>query len=49
MSFRGTDDQKILLEHGPGALLRWFPHMGHMGEPLSTPWMVDFWKSHCVC
>ncbi|PWZ01299.1 alpha/beta-hydrolase [Testicularia cyperi] len=43
------DDQRILLEHGPGALLRWFPHMGHNGEPLSSAWLYQFWQDHGAC
>ncbi|GAC93173.1 conidial pigment biosynthesis protein [Pseudozyma hubeiensis SY62] len=43
------DDQRILAEHGPGALLRWFPHMGHNGEPLSSPWLLDFWQQRNAC
>ncbi|CDW94741.1 hypothetical protein [Sporisorium scitamineum] len=44
-----ADDQRILAEHGPGALLRWFPHMGHNGEPLSSPWLFDFWQHRSDC
>lgn len=43
------DDQRILAEHGPGALLRWFPHMGHNGEPLSSAWLYDFWQQRGAC
>ncbi|SJX62406.1 related to yellowish-green 1 (ayg1) [Sporisorium reilianum f. sp. reilianum] len=43
------DDQRILAEHGPGALLRWFPHMGHNGEPLSSPWLYAFWQQRSKC
>uniref|UniRef100_V5GF81 Yellowish-green 1 (Ayg1) n=1 Tax=Kalmanozyma brasiliensis (strain GHG001) TaxID=1365824 RepID=V5GF81_KALBG len=43
------DDQRILAEHGPGALLRWFPHMGHEGEPVSSAWLFQFWRQNAFC
>ncbi|KAI3483057.1 hypothetical protein L1887_54078 [Cichorium endivia] len=43
------DDQRILAEHGPGARLRWFPHMGHNGEPLSSAWLMEYWKQLSTC
>ncbi|SPO27194.1 related to yellowish-green 1 (ayg1) [Ustilago trichophora] len=43
------DDQRILAEHGPGAQLRWFPHMGHNGEPLSSAWLSQFWAGNGGC
>ncbi|KAJ1023437.1 hypothetical protein NDA16_003054 [Ustilago loliicola] len=43
------DDQRILTEHGPGAWLRWFPHMGHNGEPLSSAWLLRYWEQCGGC
>lgn len=44
-----ADDQRILAEHGPGAQLRWFPHMGHNGEPMSSAWLSQFWAERGGC
>ncbi|KAJ1022202.1 hypothetical protein NDA18_005433 [Ustilago nuda] len=43
------DDQRILTEHGPGAWLRWFPHMGHNGEPFSSAWLLRYWERRGGC
>ncbi|SNX85627.1 related to yellowish-green 1 (ayg1) [Melanopsichium pennsylvanicum] len=43
------DDQRILAEHGPGAQLRWFPHVGHNGEPMSSAWLSQFWAENGAC
>ncbi|KAJ1045338.1 hypothetical protein NDA10_005213 [Ustilago hordei] len=43
------DDQRILTEHGPGAWLRWFPHMGHNGEPFNSAWLLRYWERRGGC